>query len=114
MTSVFSTRASRSHLLWALIPFFSFSVYAQSRIADHRVTAVTNQQDGTVTLQSEIPLSELEAILVTDMHGKVVHGYSLERDDRTLCLHLDENPAGNYMVHLLYREWDEQIQISKY
>ena len=114
MTSVFSTRASLSHLLWALIPFLSFSVSAQSRISDHRVTAISNRQDGTVTLQSEIPLSELEAILVTDMHGKVVHGYSLEQDDRTLCLHLQDNPSGNYMVHLLYREWDEQIQISKY
>lgn len=114
MTSVFSTRASRSSLLWALIPFLSFSISAQSRIPDQRVTAVSNRIDGTVVLESPIPLSELEAILVTDMRGKVVHGYSLEQSDRTLCLHLDENPSGNYIVHLLYREWDEQVQISKY
>lgn len=115
MTSVISPRVSRSKLLLlALIPFFSFTGTAQSEFSDSQVKAFPNPSDGTITLESKIPLDQLEAILVTDMRGKVVHGYSLETGETTLRLFMQDQPAGNYMVHLLYREWDEQVQVSKY
>lgn len=115
MNSLISTRVSRSKmLLLALIPFFSFTSTAQSEFIDSQVTAFPNPSDGTITLESKIPLDQLEAILVTDMRGKVVHGYSLEQGETTLRLFMQDQPAGNYMVHLLYREWDEQVQVSKY
>lgn len=115
MFSLFSSPARRSRLLlMASFPFFSLSVLAQTAAPHTRVRAYPNPSTGVFTVESDIPLSELNAILITDMRGKVIHGYSIENDMHSLTIHMEEQPVGNYQVFMLFREWDEEFQISKY
>lgn len=92
----------------------SNSAIGQQLASNSKSVAYPNPTKDKIHINTKFALSELQGILVTNMNGKIVHGYTVEQGENTLEVNLDKQPVGNYIVHLIYNESDERIQISKY
>jgi len=75
--------------------------------------AFPNPTQGNFTIKSEIPLDQLETILITDNNGRVIHGFTVESSLHTLEFDFHNHPAGEYFVHLLFKNSSERLRIQK-
>ena len=97
-------------LFCLLLSFDGFSQGHESRI---EITAFPNPTKGVFTIKSEIPLKDLETLLVTDLNGRVIHGFTMETSQHSLEFDFRNHPAGEYLIHLLFKNSTERVRIEK-
>lgn len=114
MSRIISKKLISASVLSFLILFISNVSFGQRLASKTESSVYPNPTKDKIHIDTKLPLSELQGILVTNMNGKIVHGYTVEQGPNTLEVNLDKQPVGNYFVHLIYNEADERIQVSKY
>ncbi|GEM_PF-7134629 len=107
-------QSQRRHFFAVLcIVFFSVHSFSQEQGSSVELAAFPNPTNGLFTIKSKIPLSQLEAILVTDINGRVIHGFTMETSTHALELDFRKQTSGEYFVHLIFDESSERIRIQK-
>lgn len=100
-------------LITASTTLFCFLTFGQGLSPSTKVTAYPNPSDGVFTVQSEIPFDQLETVLITEINGRVIHGYTLETSPTSLLVDFHNHPPGEYYIHLVYKESSEHVRIQK-
>lgn len=102
-----------TRILILLLLSLSLNSYCQGHESRVEIAAFPNPTEGIFTIKSEIPFSELETLLVTDLNGRVIHGFTMESSRHSLEFDFRNHPAGEYFVHLLFKNSTERVRIQK-
>lgn len=100
-------------LLFFLV-FIGFLSFSQEITSPTSVKVFPNPSQGIFTVESVIPFDQLETILITDLKGRVIHGYTLETSPTSMKVDFHHHPKGEYILHMIYKETSEHIRISKF